>query len=1172
MSESPRSPRSQGAGPPLSKEVIAPRHGRWRYLPKTILDCKLLGAIALASAALAAVIYCLLLVAAPPEPVPVPFTFPPDASWITTQETQQSTGCFRLDFSLAGKVVNAWIALATNGGYEVSANGENCAQYFFWNRTRPFQSSLSAEGQKLTPSDGVMEVNLSGAYQWKDHDSAGLPVWIDLTSHLHVGRNALCVEAEKSGTGAAMILCGEVELDTGQKIDLRSGAHWMGEPVPKKIPQNSWTLASTPDADWNHARELPWKRLFWRLVPKGVFEEAFHGQRIRSILPGTITWIRQDFELQSKPLEGFLRVVTDTPYRVWINGCLVGPLTAHSSLLAYGPWLLREFSSSPVDILMDAPAESLGPHQAATSLPGQQAENPSGRDPSGNHVIPDQFSPAGTLNSPATNGNLPSVATAFEGGPSQYADPQNPDRTVPPVLTRDRRKAEFVAYSINPLLRIGTNTVRIGLYNDQPEAADASRQPFLAFDGGAELLGGSFSFSSGETTQGILRGDGDRAERVTKASVDGLIQPIFLPGKEFFGYSYPNRPWVSVASAVFALCALGLLLSASVVPGLPSLLLRGTPGCAILVGWIAAGLLTRSAMSERSEALYWRFPVTPLLLMATGLAGAALALMLTRRSSKKRLGQSNAGELGLPSRKANRNWIWPLLVGMGIALCFVLRAWQIDLQPPDEDEYASIQASLAIAQKGVPEYQQGVWYTRSPAYHYLAGAVSALTGSNIYTLRLLSVLFACATALLIWKIARELTLNRFLSFGALILFAVHPFLIFTGHVARFYQQEQFLHLLLLYFFIRGFISNSGMRDRYLTVLAFLVATLSQEIAILEILPLTICYLLFAKGRRWPDEIRLLVAGGCALALIALDLAFFDVKCLTAVDGVSPQINSTLGWSFESPGNFFALLIGYSRLHLVPSAFLLAGFALAWRSKNARWIFIYTYFFLSVVVLNLLITTTGYRFVYHLLPLWILLSVFGIGECAKFLIQTREWRAQRLTLALGWLAIIIFSWSPWRILTSYDSTLYSDPVRALRYVAGNLRVGDRVAISELYPQAALIETGRSDYDMAVPILYDFALRKKGRLVDRNAAAEVIGNFDELQRAFSKNQRLWIIVDRDKMQGHGSSIQWNFSAGRILLYLQNNAHLVFRSSLWSVYLWDQSAGHYSTFREKPANWFD
>jgi hypothetical protein len=866
-------------------------------------------------------------------------------------------------------------------------------------------------------------------------------------------------------------------------------------------------------------------------------------------------------------------VVTDTPFRIWINDSLVRPHTAHPSVLGYGPWFFREFSRSQMDIALDAPPESIDANQAAALLPGRQRENPSGRDRSGNYFTPDQFSPGGTVNHPTTNGNRVADSYSLKGGPSLYADPQNPDRIVPPALTRNRRRTEFEAYSITPLLREGKNTVRIGLYKDEPQSADLSRQPFLAFDGGAQLSGGEFSsFASGETTRCASSTVRDNNERFIKTDIDGPIEPILLPEKEVFGYAYPDRPWFSVAVAIFILCAITFLLSTPAAPRLARLFLGGSTACAVLVGWIAAGVLLRSSMLERSEALYWRLPAAPLLLLAAGVAGAALTFVLQRRMVKKRLDDAFYRGLELPPPRPDWDWHWRILVGAGVALCFVLRAWQIDLQPPDEDEYASIQASLAIAQKGVPEYQEGVWYTRSPAYHYLAGAVAALTGSNIYTLRLLTVFFSCATAFLMWKIARELTHNRFLAFCALILFAIHPFLIFTGHVARFYQQQQFFHLLGLYFFIRGFNANSGMRDRYLAVLVFFAATLSQEITILEILPLTICYFLFAQRRRWPDEIRLLVAAGCALALIGLDLAFFKIQCLTALDGISPRIDATVGWSFEKPANLFALLIGYSRLHLVPSAFLLAGFVLAWRTKNTRWIFLYVYLFLSVVVLNLLITSRGYRFEYHLIPLWILLSVYGMGECAKLLIPTREQSAQRLALATGWFAIIVCSWSPWRILMSYDSTLQADPVRALRYVANNLRAGDRVAISELYPQAALLETGRTDYDIAVPILYDFALRKKGKLVDRNAAAEVVGNLDELQRAFAKNQRLWIVFDRDQMHARGSGVRWEFPAGRILLYLQNNAHLVFRSSLWSVYLWDQNSGEYSSFREKPGNWFD
>ena len=130
----------------------------------------------------------------------------------------------------------------------------------------------------------------------------------------------------------------------------------------------------------------------------------------------------------------------------------------------------------------------------------------------------------------------------------------------------------------------------------------------------------------------------------------------------------------------------------------------------------------------------------------------------------------------------------------------------------------------------------------------------------------------------------------------------------------------------------------------------------------------------------------------------------------------------------------------------------------------------------------------------------------------------------------------------------------------------------MAITEPVPDAALLETGQSDYDLSIPILYDFALRKKGKLVDRNAAAEVIGNVNELQRAIAKNERLWIVIDRYEMHSIGKDILWQYPAARDQLYLRTNCRLAFRSFLWSVYLWDRNAGHYSSFREQPGNWFE
>lgn len=96
--------------PTLSKEAgAAALPEGWRYFRR-------LQSAALASAALAGTVYCILLAWNPPEPVPQAFTFDPSASWITTGAAHQATGCFRLELSIPRKVVNAWIAVAAHGG------------------------------------------------------------------------------------------------------------------------------------------------------------------------------------------------------------------------------------------------------------------------------------------------------------------------------------------------------------------------------------------------------------------------------------------------------------------------------------------------------------------------------------------------------------------------------------------------------------------------------------------------------------------------------------------------------------------------------------------------------------------------------------------------------------------------------------------------------------------------------------------------------------------------------------------------------------------------------------------------------------------------------------------------------------------------------------------------
>jgi Dolichyl-phosphate-mannose-protein mannosyltransferase len=1103
-----------------------------------------LRSVILASAALASVTYCLLVALAPPEPVPVQFSMGDAASWITTQETRQSSGCFRLDLPIRARVVNAWVSVAAKGGYQILVNGALCAQYSLLRTPQHFQGGLSQSGQKLTPSYSAIALRYP-QYQWSDHNNAELPTWIDLTSVLRLGLNAICVEVESTDKTPAFILTGEVLLETGERIPIRSGIDWSAEPVPTSAPRENWTLPELPVLNWNHAKALPWKGSFWRLVPPGVYQGVFRGKRIRWAASDSVSWMEQDWNLAQRPAEAFLRVATDSLFQVWINGRRIQVNTPARSIFAAGPWFVQGISRTALGSELEMQPERLDLDDIATLLPGQHEKDLQPSDPIRNNQTPSKMSPA-----------------AIE------------KRIVPLALGRDRRNVEFLAFSITPLLRPGSNTIRIGMYPDEPEAVGSSWRPMLAFDGAARMVDGQEAWlASGNETRsfpGTLLKETPASQPF--AQVDGSFEPKLLPAKRFLGCVYPDRPWFALSLGLFFLSAGVLSVATARSLRLRLSLQEHQNAFAVLAGWLGAGLLLRSTMAEQSEALFWRLPALSWLLLGFGLFGAALAIVLPVLSQ----GRLQISEIEQPPSNCrkfrNRLRVWALCTSLTLMLCFAVRAWQIDAYPIDDDEYASIQAVTAIAAKGVPEYLEGVWYTRSPLYHYLAGGVAWISGGNIFALRLLSVFFACGTALVLWKLCQELTRSRLLALVALLLYAIHPYLAFTGHVARFYQQQQFFHLLALCFFLRGFIANSGMRDRYLAVAAFCAAALSQEITLLQILPCTVCCALFAQRRSWPDEIRILVVAGCALAIVALDVGFFQIMCLTALDGVSPNVEAAIGWRFDNPASFFMLIVGYSRLHLVLTAFLIVGFVSALLRRRKVWLCLYIYLFLSILVANLFITLKTLRYEYALIPLWILLSLNGVAECARLLVPTRARFPVRMALAYGWIAIIILSWSPWRLFGSYQQDIIGNSTAALRYVAENLRPGDRVAITQPHPHAALFETGRCDYALAVPILYDYDVRREGQLVDRNGGAPVIGNLDGLQQAFAKNKRLWIVFNRAQTGMFGSKILWQNPAARIQLFLQANSRLVFRSYLWSVYLWDQNAGQYQPFREKPGGWYE
>jgi hypothetical protein len=226
---------------------------------------------------------------------------------------------------------------------------------------------------------------------------------------------------------------------------------------------------------------------------------------------------------------------------------------------------------------------------------------------------------------------------------------------------------------------------------------------------------------------------------------------------------------------------------------------------------------------------------------------------------------------------------------------------------------------------------------------------------------------------------------------------------------------------------------------------------------------------------------------------------------------------------------------------------------------------------GVLLTNLLVTHVSLRYQYWMITLWLLLAILGLGLLAeRMAIHTQragesDWRAVAAILCAPIFFAFLLDWSPWRVIDSYDCKLLNDSTGAFRLVRGQLRPGDAIAANEPHPHAGYLEAGHVDYVLTVPLLQDFVMLQRGRMIDRNGGAETISSLDELVSACRKHKRLWVVVNREKFRTRGKNIRWEYPAARIELFIRRNFQIAYRGYLWTVYLWDSSAGKFKVFRE-------
>ncbi len=1041
--------------------------------------------------------------------------FAMDAPWIAAEGGPVSEASFRRTVLLPAETRNAWLAIAGADSYELTVNGVTVSALPLTRATSPFQKSLTEAGQQVGGSPTMLVRNRPREYQWSGFRNWRVPVFVDLTRHLRRGQNAICISVESRTASAQLCAEGEILLRSGERIHIHSDDSWKAAALPPRKSGRTWTERDYPDEDWAHATlaSAPPGGML-RAFDPGLFRDPFSGAWVQSATAphNRPVVFETSWQIDDPPQEAWVRILTNRGYDLAINGHPVRPPVNGSFSPRNGAWLL----------------DSAAPHSGTARTVTFDSDE---------------------------------VDSLFESEPGSTDDVADAVLT-PLALTRNQEIGAFDLYSVPWLLKRGENRITVRL-NPTKESLDWN--PRFALDAKAIGAGGTVHcFASGAGWQCRMddpQGTGSPAEdAVTLGAADAA--GAALPRKIYVGNAWDAgdkfRCWLAMSLAIFGLVGITVGLAAVCLAGRS--LTRLTMVLIVPTVVLFAAVLVESSWIEREEALAFLSPnVWGLILGGAGLAAVATALLSWQPK-------------GIPifQGRTMLRAHWPKFVLCWILLlCAFLRAKDLDFQPLDPDEYASVQAILSIAHTGTPQLHEAIYYTRSPLYHYLVGGIVFLFGENIWALRLPSVLFAVATTALLYLIGARLLRSRWTGLVAAALYTIHPFAAFSGYLVRFYQQQQFFALLTVYFFCRGFVIGQSMRHRYLMLAAFFATVLSQELSLTIGFSLLLGYVLFAKRKEWASEARFAVTAGCVLVLVILDLVVFQTRCLTRPDGTSPSLEPTLGLNFDSPSNLLMIFMVFSRLHIALSVLLVLSLPLLIRDQNRATRALLTILFSGIVFTALCVTGSGLRYQYWLIPLWLVLGVHGVRMLGAFLLNHAppDERRPALRPALGFLLIgaVALTWSPWRLFASSTTRIQTDSTGALSYVRRNARAGDAIMVSAPHTQSALLEIGRVNYDLAIPLLHDFFYRNDGRLIDRNAGAEAIRNLDMLQEKCATHERLWVLVNReDILRSPGNDIRWHLPGGRTDLFLRTNLELIFRSYCWDVFLWDATAGRFHTFR--------
>ena len=316
------------------------------------------------------------------------------------------------------------------------------------------------------------------------------------------------------------------------------------------------------------------------------------------------------------------------------------------------------------------------------------------------------------------------------------------------------------------------------------------------------------------------------------------------------------------------------------------------------------------------------------------------------------------------------------------------------------DDGHTVIGTLSILKYGYPLLPSGYVLFHGILDYYLNVIPVLIFGATEFAFRMTSVFFGVSTVILIYFAGKEIA-NKFVGFLAAFLIAFSTWYIQFSREARYFAALQFFFLISVYFFYKGFIKDQKP-FRILTIIFFIITPLVHGIGF----TLLLCFipLLFFKGRKFFRRTIIV-----PLAVIF----FFD-----ALQIINQVFFWKVGRSFYASGNGIrALIKAYFRLpdpyyfkilrimfpkiftvFLIGIAVFIAFSIFLSLKKNYRFgnlylneneiiagkarfpfniLMIYTIFILGVAIISLGQMYNQQRYVYFLMPLFVLIYSYII---------------------------------------------------------------------------------------------------------------------------------------------------------------------------------------------------